>query len=406
MEALSALEMVKEIFENEHNPAYISKMVLDDDASTRSLLAHSLSELQQKIDDYQWPVDANGKKLPKTKDVGKLPFDHPLIQFLADLTHRIRCFGKYVFGLANSPVSVSTCTMVDAYRLKRNFGYWLMSYNKEQFDIFQMKSKAVVEHHFNNHVHCDSWCTMKNADPKKTATGNLKYRCKVKNHLLYKQIRDIMDRFTETGKLKECHHTFSSQKNESMNKLISRFVPKDRTFSRSMSLGSRVCLAVGIDSVGHAEYYDRILAEMSVTFPANTRTMLTRMTGKREYDRNYQSLPERKRKRSILKFAKMKDGLKKQMGDKAMGLNYETGLTMGDEVEVGPNKKKNETVLCKFCGSNKHKTRRSKGCKFFGWPNELVEAEMVRVNVLRATKGTVGVVTTKDTSEVQSEDGK
>jgi hypothetical protein len=33
-------------------------------------------------------------------------------------------------------------------------------------------------------------------------------------------------------------------------------------------------------------------------------------------------------KRSILEFAKMKDGLKKQMADKTMG-SSETGLTMG-----------------------------------------------------------------------------
>jgi hypothetical protein len=158
------------------------------------------------------PIDANGKKLPKAKDVRKLPFDHPRILFLAALTHQIRCFGKYVFGLANSPVLASTCTMVDANRMKHNFGYWLMSYNRESFEIFWQKSKLVVEHHFNNHSHCDTWCSMKNADTAKIATGNLKYRCKVKNNLLYKQISDVMDRFVETGKLNECHHGYSSQK--------------------------------------------------------------------------------------------------------------------------------------------------------------------------------------------------
>jgi hypothetical protein len=72
--------------------------------------------------------------------------------------------------------------MVDAYRLKRNFGYWLMSYHDEPFEIIQNKSKAIVEHHSNNHVHCDDWCSMKQVDALKTATGNLKYRCcKVKS---------------------------------------------------------------------------------------------------------------------------------------------------------------------------------------------------------------------------------
>jgi hypothetical protein len=79
----------------------------------------------------------NGKQIPKTKDIGQLPYDHPIINFLADLTHRIRCFGKYIFGLANSPQKTSSCTMVDAYRLKHNFGYWLMSYHSESFKKFE-----------------------------------------------------------------------------------------------------------------------------------------------------------------------------------------------------------------------------------------------------------------------------
>jgi hypothetical protein len=94
--------------------------------------------------------------------VGKLPIDHPAITLLADLMHHICCFGKYVFGLANAPVSTSTCTMVDAYRLKRNFGYWLLRYHTEKFDNFAYKSQAVVEHHTNNHERCDEWCSMKN----------------------------------------------------------------------------------------------------------------------------------------------------------------------------------------------------------------------------------------------------
>jgi hypothetical protein len=270
-------------------------------------------------------LDSKGRKVPVGKDVGKLPFGHPAIVFLADLMHRIRSFGKYVFGLANAPNSTSTCTMVDAYRLKRNFGYWLLSYCQKEFDIFSDKSKAVVEHHFNNHENCDDWCSMKGADSTTEARGNLKYRCKKENAKLYVQIRDVLSRFMTPGKLRECHHRYSSQKNESMNKLISRYVPKDRTFCKSMLLNSRVCLAVGVDSVNHEEYYQRLLNEMKMELPGNTRKMLVRMSNRKKYDHNYQAQPNRKRKRSELKFAKSKEGLKKQMADKAMGLEYATG---------------------------------------------------------------------------------
>jgi hypothetical protein len=152
----AALEMVKGVFENEELKAVTTKMVIDDNASTRTLLTHSLGELARRVVNFEWPLDSNGRKVPVGKDAGKLPFGHPAIIFLGDLMHRIRSFGKYVFGLANAPKSTSTCTMMDVYRLKCNFGYWLLSYCQKDFDIFsEDKSKAVVEHHFNNHENCD-----------------------------------------------------------------------------------------------------------------------------------------------------------------------------------------------------------------------------------------------------------
>jgi hypothetical protein len=55
--------------------------------------------------------------------------------------------------------------------------------------------------------------------------------------------------------------------------------------------------------------------------------MLGNMEKKRDYDRA--TRPNRtERKRANLKFAKMREGPEKQMADKAVGLNYESGLSM------------------------------------------------------------------------------
>jgi hypothetical protein len=97
----------------------------------------------------------------------------------------------------------------------------MLSYHKEKFHIFQAKAEAVVEHHFNNHEHCDDWCRMKNTDAATVARGDLKYRCKKENAELYKQVLEIKDRFVATDKLRDCHHAYSSQKNESMKKCVS-----------------------------------------------------------------------------------------------------------------------------------------------------------------------------------------
>jgi hypothetical protein len=227
MEATAALKMVKEVFKHQSIQAFVSEMVLDDGASTRALLSHSLHELAKMVVNFEWPVDLNRKKYRNQKMLVSYHHpDHPTIRFLGDLTHRIHCFGKYVFGLENSSLSTWTCILVDAYRLKHNFGYWLLSSHMETFDIFTEKSKVVVEHHFNCHVHCGNWCSMKKVNATKTATGNLKYCCKKDNALLYIQIIQVMGRlFVKPEKLRQCHHGYSSQKNESMNKLISRYTP-------------------------------------------------------------------------------------------------------------------------------------------------------------------------------------
>jgi hypothetical protein len=80
MEATAALEMVKDVFGDVALKAYVAEMVIDDDASTRALLSHSLRELALNVTDFEWPVDENGKKLPKSKDIGQLPLDHPVIK--------------------------------------------------------------------------------------------------------------------------------------------------------------------------------------------------------------------------------------------------------------------------------------------------------------------------------------
>jgi hypothetical protein len=85
----------------------------------------------------------------------------------------------------------------------------------------------------------------------------------------------------------------------------------------------------------------------------------------------------------------MKEGLQKQMADKAVGRLYDTGNNMGlnsNKVtdDVGERRPK-KAVSCIFCGGTKHKTRRSKDCKYYGWAKPEVEAKMVSINMSRAT---------------------
>jgi hypothetical protein len=140
-------------------------------------------------------------------------------------------------------------SLVDCLRLKRNYAWWLFSGRKLIYDEFKRTSKSPVLHHFNNHSTCGSWCkhTKKCEEELKTLK---KYRSKETNAGLYLLCSEIIERFSQEANLRECHHRMHSQKNEAMNRSIMRYryCPKEKTYSRTMSLTSRIALAVGIDT--------------------------------------------------------------------------------------------------------------------------------------------------------------
>ena len=86
-------------------------------------------------------------------------------QFLCDVGHRIKCMAKPFFSLANLSNRLSTCTKIDAMRVKRNIGWYVRCYcsdDSKTFDEFVKNAKAPVLHHFDDHSCCDSsWCWKK-----------------------------------------------------------------------------------------------------------------------------------------------------------------------------------------------------------------------------------------------------
>jgi hypothetical protein len=71
------------------------------------------------------------------------------------------------------------------------------------------------------------------------------------------------------------------QKNEAMNRSIMRYIPKDKTYSQTMALTSHLNLAVSIDSLGHATYYERLFAAMKFQPTQLTFSGLRRMWRKK-----------------------------------------------------------------------------------------------------------------------------
>ena len=233
MEAEAALACIKQIWTHEFVEAVIIVICIDDDATTKAYLAHCFADLAE----LGLPRPTTKKGGPKTArdDKGQLPKDHPVIKFLADLSHRIRTFAKYLYALKNVGKKQSEMNDVDCLRLKRNFAWWLFSGIELTFEEFTDSALSPVLHHFNDHSKCGTWC--RHRDKSDEELGYLKkYRYKKTNSKLFSQCMEIIENFVTDGHLRECHHKTSSQKNESMNRSIMRYAPKDRPTARQCHL--------------------------------------------------------------------------------------------------------------------------------------------------------------------------
>jgi hypothetical protein len=330
MEAQAALDCVNQIWTHEEIVAFIDVVCIDDDATTRAYLAHCFRDLELK--GLPRPKTKSGKiKTGARNDKGKLGKDHPVIIFLADLSHRVRTYGKYLFAMKNMGAKRSPMTEMDALRLKRNFAWWLFSGASLTYDEFSDAAMSPVLHHFNDHSKCGTWCRHKNKSAEQLSHLD-KYRNKEKDSFLYSQCVELIERFTSESHLRECHHKMSSQKNEAMNKSIMRYCPKDKTYSKSMALTSRLCLAIAIDTVGHSEYYVRLFAAMKLQATELTFSGLRRMWRKKEYGRMRQGRKQVKLDRRIAIRKSILKGIDELEKDKEEGRAYESGIRMaGDD---------------------------------------------------------------------------
>jgi hypothetical protein len=170
--------------------------------------------------------------------------------------------------------SLMTClgqNKVDCLKLHRNFGYMVKQLKNAPEDQLEGRAKAVLEHHFEHHEHCDSsWCHRKNMSAGELANDRGKkgkyYCCKERDSREYELLKSIVDKYTSIERLCEVAHGHSTQMNESMNNTIAWLAQKNKTLSGSVApLSLRIHLAVGINLVGYEPYLAELLNQMGIT---------------------------------------------------------------------------------------------------------------------------------------------
>ena len=307
---------------------------------------------------------ADIKEGGKKKCYGVLPIEHPRVFFFADRNHRARTYGKAVWALALAPKKTSKCSKLDARRLQRNYAYMIHGNATKSFEELKIAAEAALEHHFDNHSKCGTWCKRKLALASEDHTLKLKtdfkYRDKKKDCELYMQLLEIHTKYTTDECLREVHHPFDTNIVEAINALITRFVPKNLQFGFSLNWKGRVALAIGIHSLGYEKYLSRLYGKLGLTVTKGERKEWKSHDKRVVVQRLYNKNDEVRVRNAQRRYAKMGEELKKLEEDWKSMRTYESGMggPGGDDEEITETDR-----CCPYCGGSDHKTKRSVKCK-------------------------------------------
>jgi hypothetical protein len=404
MESKGAIDLLTQAWNagSKGNKYYVAALVGDDDSTTRAVCQHSL---QEKLDSGKfgnekdfWPrrTVKQGKSKGKevlVRDTGKLPLsvEIPPKRYYADPTHRLRVYGKAMFGLTKDksvPVK-ERMKSFDAERMKRNLGCCFKQSVGKSFDELQKAMKGCFGHMYNQHENCDAkWCRykgkpelIKEAEPRFGIIPSHKHTITKKVH----------DQYATDEMMRMCHHPFSSQKNESFNKKVTKLAPKDKCFGRTKSLEDRVRFAVILDSVGYVEGIGELMMAIygeDFQCSAVAQRWCAQADTKERTRREYVKLPPVKRRRGHKTRVKIKEGLVQQIADRKSGHTYGSAIAInGDNVnkneqpkektKKAPKAAKKAKVAggtkavkpCK-CGSTTHQRTTHKDCTWINANND------------------------------------
>ena len=178
---------------------------------------------------------------------------------------------------------------------------------------------------------------------------------------LFNQIMQAISPFLSHDMLSMLWHTSDTNLNEAMNRSISSFAPKDRTFSRTMSLNTRVCIAVGVNILGHYEFWKKVLDRLGVKMSDSLEILLKRRDGTNAHRIVYRRRPDVKRKRKAPETVKIAEGINKRKQQIQDG-TYSSGIAIAAEQQA-------KKIVKELSEAAKEKNRKApdnkKVCKFY-----------------------------------------
>jgi hypothetical protein len=269
----------------------------------------------------------------------------------------------------------------DALRLKTNFAYCLHQCKTQSFEVLVERSKAVLEHLFDNHDHCGNWCSKKKKAARviqsfarckvlkiegaKLATKKANaqfFRDKAKNKKLYEQLSAIVAKFICVESLKQVHHQYNTNKCEMINNQMTRFAPKNKHYAKTIVGKARAMMAIGVDSVGMVEFFCELAKVEGIKLDTCTLEELRRQDSRKETQKRIHSSKKQKQTRAKKKRQSILDEKAETFKDKKHGRTYKSGMAVPDGKRKKSDNSGNGVKQCSSCGVEGHTRRSSKHC--------------------------------------------
>ena len=159
------------------------------------------------------------------------------------------------------------------------------------------------------------------------------YRCKVKHAKLYKEMTDAYAPYITKSMLVQLQHNWDTQKNEAMNTSVSCYAPKNKTYSLTESLDTRVAIAAGVQILGYHDFWRRLFSEFNMEMDDNLESILQRRDIVKFNKTQKEQSIEGEKSKADGKYTKFAKAQKEALDSHSAGLSYESGLALAAAVK-------------------------------------------------------------------------
>lgn len=245
-------------------------LIADDDSTMKANCRWSNEDYKKHCGDYPRITDKDGKKKMR-KQTGSL--EYPVHQpfFLGDPNHRTKCVSKVMKALTRKKVKQTAgCQETDQLRITKNFAHFIRELHTLPIDEWVSASRSVTDHHFDLHENCGPFCQRKLESDEDRKKSNKFHRSREKDSELHDALWLSLGDCLTLDRLKEVAHDYNTNCNESLNGIIAWMAPKNKFFSGSASLKSRVAVAVCVQTLGFESFLRTLLGRVKVDITDGT----------------------------------------------------------------------------------------------------------------------------------------